>query len=109
MTQAEKIANVQTRVGNVSEATPELIAVYLDDAKDAILKQRYPFGVPTDVTDIPSRYEVIQCKLATRYFLRQGIDGQTVSIENGIHKHFGTVDDEDLLKQIMQVAKVGNA
>lgn len=107
MTQAEKIANVQTRVGNVSEATQELIAVYLDDAKDAILKQRYPFGVPADVTEIPSRYENIQCKLAARYFLRQGIEGQTVSIENGIHKHYESVDDEDLLKLILQVAKVG--
>ena len=107
MTTVEKIKNVQTRLGNIAEATSEIIAVYLDDAKDAILKQRYPFGVPTDVTEVPSRYEVLQCRLAHRYFLRQNIEGQTVSIENGIHKHFESVDDEDLLKQILQIAKVG--
>lgn len=107
MTNAEKIANVQTRLGNIKEATNELIAVYLDDAKDAIFKQRYPFGVPCTVTEVPEKYEVIQCKLAARYFLRQGIEGQNVSIENGIHKHFPTVDDEDLLKQIIQIARVG--
>lgn len=107
MTNAEKIANVQKRLGNIKEATNELIAVYLDDAKDAIFKQRYPFGVPETVTDVPKKYEVIQCKLAARYFLRQGIEGQNVSIENGIHKHFPTVDDEDLLKQIIQIARVG--
>ena len=109
MTTVEKIKNVQTRLGNIAEATSEIIAVYLDDAKDAILKQRYPFGVPADVTEVPTRYEVIQCKLAYRYLIRQGIEGQTVSIENGIHKHYESVDDEDLLKQIIQVAKVGNA
>lgn len=107
MTTAEKVKNVQTRLGNIKEATDELIAVYLDDAKDAILKQRYPFGVPSDVADVPEKYEVIQCKLAQRYFLRQGIDGQSVSIENGIHKHFPTVDDYDLLKEVIQIAKVG--
>lgn len=109
MTDAEKILNVQTRLGNIPEATNTLIGLYLDDAKDAILKQRYPFGVPAYVTEVPERYEVIQCKLAARYFLRQGIEGQSVSVENGIHKHFPTVDDEDLLKEIMQVAKVANA
>lgn len=107
MTNAEKIKNVQARVGNDKLATDDLIAIYLDDAKDAILKQRYPFGVPASVTDVPEKYEVIQCKLAQRYFLRQSIEGQSVSIENGIHKHFATVDDEDLLKQVLQVAKVG--
>lgn len=107
MTNAEKIKNVQARVGNDKLATDDLIAIYLDDAKDAILKQRYPFGVPAYVTDVPEKYEVIQCKLAQRYFLRQSIEGQSVSIENGIHKHFATVDDEDLLKQVLQVAKVG--
>lgn len=107
MTTVEKIKNVQTRLGNIAEATSEIIAVYLDDAKDAILKQRYPFGVPESVTDVPKKYENIQCRLATRYFERQGIEGQSVSIENGIHKHYESVDDEDLLKQILQIAKVG--
>ena len=67
MTQAEKIANVQTRVGNVSEATPELIAVYLDDAKDAILKQRYPFGVPSDVRCDRNTHKVRGHTMQTRH------------------------------------------
>lgn len=106
MNTVERIKNVQTRLGNIKEATSELIAVYLDDAKDAILKQRFPFGVPTNVEDVPEEYEILQCKLAERYFLRQGIGGQTVSIENGIHKHFSTTDDYDLLKEVIQIAKV---
>lgn len=107
MTIEEKIANVKARANNDPQATDALIAVYLADAKDAIFKQRYPFGVPESVTDVPAKYEIIQCKLAYRYFLRQSVEGQSVSIENGIHKHYESVDDEDLLKQIMQIAKVG--
>lgn len=107
MTTEEKIINVRQRANNDPQATDALIAVYLEDAKDAILKQRYPFGVPEAVTDVPAKYEVIQCKLAHRYFLRQNIDGQLISVENGIHKHYESADDMDLLKQIMQVCKVG--
>lgn len=107
MTTEEKIANVKARANNDPQATDALIAIFLEDAKDAILKQRYPFGVPNSVTDVPAKYEVIQCKLAHRYFLRQSIEGQLTSVENGIHKQFESVDDEDLLKQIMQIAKVG--
>ena len=106
MTEAEKITNVKTRVGNDKRATDALIAIFLDDAKDAILKERYPFGVPVTVNSVPSQYETIQCKLAARYFLRQGIDGQTVSIENGIHKHYESPDDEDLLKRVIQVVRI---
>ena len=105
MTISEKIANVQQRV-NDRRATDALIAIYLEDAKDAILKERYPFGVPSDVTEVPTKYEVLQCRLATRYFLRQNIDGQTVAIENGIHKHYQSPDDADLLKRVIQVIKI---
>lgn len=106
MNVTEKIANVQARVNHDKHATDALIAIYLEDAKDAIFKERYPFGVPESVTEVPAKYEVIQCKLAARYFLRQSIEGQTVAIENGIHKHYASPDDADLLKQIMQVPKL---
>lgn len=105
MNTSEKIANVKARVSFDKRATDAIIAVFLEDAKDAILKQRYPFSQP-DEWEVPPRYEAIQCKLAARYFLRQGIEGQTVSIENGIHKHYASPDDEDLLKQVMQVVKL---
>lgn len=106
MTLSEKIANVKERVNHDKRATDALIAIYLEDAKDAIFKERYPFGVPTDITEVPSKYEVIQCKLAARYFLRQSIEGQTVAIENGIHKHYQSPDDADLLKRVIQVIKI---
>ena len=106
MTTVEKIANVQTRLSGDKRATDDVIAIFLEDAKDAILKQRYPFGVPESVTDVPAKYESLQCRLAVRYFLRMSIEGQTVAIENGIHKHYATPDDYDLLKEVLQIARL---
>ena len=83
MTTAEKIAMVQVLVENDPTATNEVLAVYLALAKDAIFNRMYPFGVPASVTDIPSQYEVLQCKITMRYFLRRGAEGEKSHNENG--------------------------
>lgn len=106
MTTEEKIIRVQTLLGNDEEATDDLIAVYLDDAKYAILNRRYPFGLPDIEPLIPPIYENIQCRLAQRYFLRRGGEGEQLHNEDGVHRHYGSVNDEDLLMEIIQIAKV---
>lgn len=105
MTDAEKTTMVKTLLGNDEEATDALISVYLDIAKDAILNRRYPFGVP-DYAAVPKEYESLQVRLAQRYFLRRGGEGEGTHIEDGVHRHYGSVNDEDLLAEIIQVAKV---
>lgn len=107
MTTAEKIAKLQTLIGADEEATDELLSVYLDDAKSAILNRRYPFGTPYYIPDVPPEYENLQCRLALRYFVRRGAEGEQIHNEDGIHRHYGSVQDEDLLMEVMQVAKVG--
>lgn len=105
MTLAEKIQMVQTLV-NDSEATDALVTVYLTQAESAIFNRLYPFGIPDGAT-VPTEYEVLQCRLAQRYFLRRGAEGEKVHNENGINRTYQSVSDEDLLSQIIQVAKVG--
>lgn len=105
MTDAEKITMVQTLVSNDSEATDALVGVYLTTAESAIFNRLYPFGIPDNAT-VPEKYEVLQCRLATRYFLRRGAEGEVVHNENGINRTYGSVSDEDLLSQIVQVARV---
>ena len=105
MTTAEKISKVQTLLGNDEEATDALISVYLDLAKDAILNRRYPFGIP-DYADVPREYESLQIRLAQRYFLKQGAEGEQIHNEDGVHRHYGSVPDEDLLREVIQIAKV---
>lgn len=111
MTDAEKIARVQILVDNDEDATDNLIQVYLEDAKATIMHRMYPFKIPmiTDSegneseADMPSRYDNLQCKLASRYFLRRGAEGETSHNENGINRSYASVNDEDILMEVVQV------
>lgn len=105
MTLEQKIAMVQTLVGNDVEATSALVSVYLTDAESSIFRRLYPFGIPTGAT-VPAQYEVLQCKLAARYFLRRGAEGEISHNENGINRTYQSTNDEDLLRDIIQVVKV---
>jgi len=106
MTTAEKIAKVQAKLDGDPDATDAVVTDLLDDAEEAIFARMYPFGVPDDVESVPRRYERIQCKLAQRYFLRRGGEGETIHNENGIDRHYGSVNDEDLLMEVMQVVRL---
>lgn len=100
MSESEAIQIVQTLVENDPSATDALVGVYLQDAQAAILRRLYPFGVPSDVTAVPSIYELLWCKLAARYFLRRGAEGEIVHEENGINRQYQSVGDEDLLREV---------
>ena len=105
MTQAEKVTLVQTLIGADEDATDAVVSVYLDLAKGAILNRRYPFGVP-DYAEVPKEYEMLQCRLAERYFLKRGAEGEQVHLEDGVHRHYGSVAEEDLLREVISIAKV---
>lgn len=104
MTDSDKITMTQTLIGD-AEATDALVSVYLEDAKSAILRRRYPFGLPVDA-DIEPIYEMLQVKLAARYFVRRGGEGEIRHNENGIDRAYGSVNDEDLLMEVTPFAKV---
>lgn len=106
MTEQEKITAVRALIGSDPDATDALITVYLADAESAILRRLYPWGIPDSVTSVPSDYEMLQCKLAMRYFLRRGAEGEFIHDENGTNRHYGSVNDEDLLKEVVSYAKV---
>lgn len=105
MKKADKIANIKTLLDNDPQATDSLITVFLDFAEQTILNRMYPFGIPDDI-DLPMRYDTYQMQLAQRYFLRRGAEGEIVHNENGVNRTYESVDDEDILKNIIQVAKV---
>ena len=107
MTEAEKITTVQTLVSNETEATDAVVTVYLKDAEAAILRRLYPWGVPYNAT-VPFEYEMLQCKLAMRYFLKRGAEGEYIHDENGTNRHYGSVNDEDLLSEVVPYAWIPN-
>lgn len=104
MTDAEKITLTQTFI-NDANATDSLVGAYLEEAKSAILRRRYPFGIP-EGADVEGIYEMLQVKLATRYYLRRGGEGEISHSENGISRTYGSVNDEDLLMEVTPFAKV---
>ena len=106
MTDNEKITTTRILTGD-SEATDEVISVYLADAKSAILRRLYPWGVPYNA-DVPPEYEMLQCKLAMRYYLKRGSEGEYIHDENGTNRHYGSTNDEDLLQEVVPYAWIPN-
>lgn len=108
MTQEEKVATVQELV-NSEDATENLVMTLLKKAEYAIRSRMYPFRLPKDSEGheipfvVPEKYEFLQCDLAVRYFSRRGGEGETIHIENGIDRHYASVNDEDLLSEVIQV------
>ena len=107
MTESEKIAMVQTLVENDADATAQVVPVYLTLACNAMLERLFPYDSDKDSGDLPVRYDVLQCELAARYFLRRGGQGEINHEENGVNRQYGTVDDDDILKRLTPFAKVG--
>lgn len=104
MTTADKITMAKALIGDTA-ATDELVSVYLADAEAAILRRRYPFGMP-ETAEVEPIYDMLQVKLAVRYFLRRGGEGEIRHSENGIDRTYGSVNDSDLLDEVTPFAKV---
>ena len=106
MTDAEKIELIKGLLGD-STITSVMATPFLIEAKADIFTQMYPTGNrPSTVTEVPQEYEILQCKLASRYYSRMGAEGEIIHNENGINRTWDSVDDADLLCKIMQVIRV---
>lgn len=106
MTSNEKIAIVRTLADIESGVIDDVVSVYLSLAKSAIFNRMYPFGKPDDVSDVPAQYAMLQCQLASRYWLRRGAEGEVQHSENSVSRTYATSNDEDLLSEIIQVVGV---
>ena len=107
MLDSEKITMVRTLVENDSHATDEIIAVYLNLACNAMIERLYPFDAEKTALDIPSRYDMIQCELAARYYLRRGTQGEISHEEVSVNRSYSSPDDADILQRLTPFAKVG--
>jgi hypothetical protein len=103
MTQAEKLQLLKAMVGESD--TEEVLLTYLNVAGNKILNRAYPYG--TEETEVPSRYEFLQCEIAAYLLNKRGAEGQTSHSENGISRSYESADvPESLLGAITPMAGV---
>ena len=112
MTDAQKLITVKTLLEDGSGYMPsdETLNTYIAIAQDEILSWMYHLvgGVPTDVTAVPSKYEGIQVYAVVVGWTHAGAEGQIVSIENGVHRHFSYTDMLDYIhNNVLPFVRVG--
>lgn len=112
MTDAQKLITVKTLLEDGSGYMPsdETLNTYIAIAQDEILSWMYHLvgGVPADVTAVPSKYEGIQVYAVVVGWTHAGAEGQIVSIENGVHRHFSYTDMLDYIhNNVLPFVRVG--
>ena len=101
MTTSEKIAYVQAMVDD-PEATDALVTALLLKARTAVMNRRYPHGTPEGVLDVPGGVALNTQFCMSNADARGTGDGERVHNENGINRTYGSVNDEDILMEVMQ-------
>ena len=88
MTDEQKLSRLKILLGS-GEENDNLLSEYLDMANDEILNWLYirQGSVPTGAT-VPARYEQVQIMSVVAGFNIRGAEGQTLHIENGMHRQF---------------------
>lgn len=111
MTNAEKLDIVQTLMEDTGDVPDgNVLSAYIELAGKEILNWMYHLvgGVPENVSDVPSKYESIQIYAVIAGYTHAGAEGQTVHIENGVHRHFDYVDMLDYIHQkVLPFVRVG--
>ena len=88
MTQTEKLQLLKAMVGESD--TEEVLLAYLNIAGSKIINRAYPYD--PEVTEVPKRYEFLQCEIAAYLLNKRGAEGQTGHSENGISRSYESAD-----------------
>lgn len=92
-------------LGDSENTTEAKMLAYLAKAENTIIRRLDPLGA-VGVTAVPKQYEMLQAELAARYSFRAGGEGEIGHSENGVSRTYASVNDEDLLREIMPYARV---
>ena len=88
MSETEKVQLLKAMVGESD--TEEVLLTYLKIAGQKILNRAYPYG--TEETEVPTRYDFLQCEIAAYLLNKRGAEGQTSHTENGISRSYASAD-----------------
>lgn len=112
MTDAEKLTMLKVLLEDGSGYMPsdETLNTYITLSKSEILAWMYHLvgGVPEGINDVPSKYETIQIYAVISGWTHAGAEGQTASIENGVHRDFAYTDMLDYIhNNVLPYVRVG--
>lgn len=102
-------SSIKRKVKVLTEADDEVIDIYLQSAKRAILNRLYPFqDTEKDTMDvIPKRYEPLLIDVCVYLVNKQGGEGETSHSENGVSRHYENAYVPDsMLSQVIPLVKV---
>ena len=88
MTEEEKLTYLRAMVGG-SDAD-EVLSIYLTVAGKKIIARAFPYD--DTVTEVPSKYDTLQCEIAAYLLNKRGAEGQTQHTENGISRQYENAD-----------------
>lgn len=89
MTEQEKLDLLKAMMGDSMESNI-VLSTYLKIAGDKIINKAYPYS--TDITEVPKRYDILQCEIAAYLINKRGAEGQTSHSENGISRSYENAD-----------------
>ena len=112
MTDAQKLNTLKVLLedGSGYMPTDETLNTYIALSGNEILSWMYHLvgGVPSGVTDVPERYDGTQVYAVVAGWTHAGAEGQSVSIENGVHRHFDYADMLDYIhNHVLPFVRVG--
>ena len=102
MTEVEKLSMLRVMVGQPNEGdwADDVLILYLNIAGRKILNRAYPYD--DTVTDVPRRYDYLQCDIANYLLNKRGAEGQTSHSENGISRAYASADvPESMLNEVV--------
>jgi hypothetical protein len=88
MTNEEKVEALKAMVGGSD--SDEVLSTYLLLAGRKIIAKAFPFD--PDMTEVPARYDTLQCEIAAYLLNKRGAEGQTSHSENGISRSYENAD-----------------
>ena len=103
MENTEKLTLLRTMVGQTDDSenwTDDVLLTYLNIAGREIIRRAYPYK--NDITEVPEKYDTLQCEIANYLLNKRGAEGETSHSENGISRSYenGGVP-ESMLKSVI--------
>lgn len=93
-------AQIVAKMLEPEEVDETSLLPYIDVAKHIVLTKRYPFGYEIG-TEVPSRFEGIQCQVALELWARRGAEGEMAHTENGISRTWASQVISPLLLKLV--------